>query len=157
MATHLTYQTVKNLKPKWADKDKRYKDKRYSDGLIPGLTLLVKASGRKSWVQRLVVDGKRRDRGLGSFPEVSLAVARERAAENRSRTAEGQSPISGKGFVEPPETPARRRLDGGQTFEDVARATHARLVEQGRINNPKNIDNWLNRAETLPIQQRSET
>ena len=137
MATRLTYQQVKAIKDAG----------RYSDGLVPGLTLLVKASGRKSWVQRLMVVGKRRDLGLGSFPDVSLAAARERATENRSRVAEGQDPISGKGFFAPPKTPARRRLDGVQTFEDVARATHARLVEQGRINNPKNIDNWLNRAK----------
>ena len=105
MATRLTYQQVKAIKDAG----------RYSDGLVPGLTLLVKTSGRKSWVQRLMVVGKRRDLGLGSFPDVSLAAARERATENRSRVAEGQDPISGKGFFAPP----RLQRGGGWTGPDL--------------------------------------
>ena len=47
------------------------------------LYLLVKPTGGKSWVQRLVVNGKRRDIGLGSFKLVTLAEARDKAHENR--------------------------------------------------------------------------
>ncbi len=43
-----------------------------------GLTLIVKASGRRSWAARYIdVDGKRRDKGLGAWPAVSLAEARK--------------------------------------------------------------------------------
>ena len=63
----LTDRKIKTLK---ADE----KDKRYSDGLVPGLQLLVKrGSGRKSWVQRIQFDGNRRDLGLGGYPEIGLA------------------------------------------------------------------------------------
>ena len=44
---------------------------RYSDG--DGLHLFISKAGGKSWVQRITVDGKRRDIGLGGCPAVSLA------------------------------------------------------------------------------------
>ena len=37
----------------------------------------------KSWIQRLTIDGKRHDIGLGSFKLVTLAEARDMAFENR--------------------------------------------------------------------------
>ena len=43
-----------------------------------GLILRVKPTGSKQWVQRLVVKGRRRDIGLGGYPLVSLAEAREK-------------------------------------------------------------------------------
>ena len=54
---------------------------RYADGNT--LFLNVKKSGSKSWVQRVSVDGRRRDIGLGSYPTVSLAKARRLAMANR--------------------------------------------------------------------------
>ena len=55
---------------------------KHADG--GGLTLVVKPTGRRSWVARLTVDGKRRDIGLGAYPGVSLDDARLRAAELRA-------------------------------------------------------------------------
>ena len=46
---------------------------RHGDG--DGLYLYISRSGAKSWVQRIVVDGRRRDIGLGAYPDVSLARA----------------------------------------------------------------------------------
>ena len=54
---------------------------RHGDG--NGLYLVVKPSGAKSWVLRTVVHGRRCDIGLGGFPLVSLAEAREAAFDNR--------------------------------------------------------------------------
>ena len=48
------------------------------------LYLRVGFTGSKSWIQRLTIDGKRRDIGLGSFKLVTLAEAREMAFENRT-------------------------------------------------------------------------
>ena len=67
---------------------------RYGDG--EGLYLNVSNAGTQSWVQRIVVDGQRRDIGLGGFPTVSLAKARELSAENRRLVAEGRTPLSSK-------------------------------------------------------------
>ena len=44
--------------------------------VAPSLYLNVARGGSKSWVQRLVVNGRRRDIGLGSFRKVSLREAR---------------------------------------------------------------------------------
>lgn len=63
---------------------------RYQDGL--GLTLLVKKSGRKSWTQRITINGSRRDMGLGSLRFVTLKQARELARENAKMAAQGRDP-----------------------------------------------------------------
>jgi integrase len=78
--TRLTPLAVKNAKPG-----------RHGDG--KGLYLLVKPSGAKSWVLRVVARGRRQDIGLGSTDWVSLAEARERASALRKHAKEGRSPI----------------------------------------------------------------
>ena len=67
---------------------------RYSDA--GGLHLYVNKAGRKSWVLRITVDGRRRDIGLGGFPSVSLACAREKATDNRTAVAAGRDPVAAK-------------------------------------------------------------
>ena len=49
----------------------------YHDG--HGLILRVTRAGSKQWVQRLRIRGKRRELGLGGYPLVTLAMAREAA------------------------------------------------------------------------------
>ena len=65
---------------------------RYHDG--GGLMLVVKPSGGKSWVQRLTVNGRRRDLGLGSFEFVTLAEARDKAFDNRRAARTGRNPVA---------------------------------------------------------------
>ena len=64
---------------------------RHSDG--KGLYLLVKKTGRKSWVYMWNRNHRRREMGLGGFPDVSLAKAREKAQLARELIADGQDPI----------------------------------------------------------------
>ena len=61
-----------------------------------GLFLLVKPSGARSWVQRLTIGGKRRDLGLGAWPYLSLAEAREIAFDNRRAARRGGDPLAAK-------------------------------------------------------------
>jgi integrase len=63
----------------------------YEDG--SGLRLVVKASGRKSWVWRYQIEGKRRELGLGGFPTVGLKDARIAAAEMRAKIHAGKDPL----------------------------------------------------------------
>jgi integrase len=56
---------------------------RHRDGSVRGLYLVVRDSGSRSWVLRYQLRGRRRDMGLGPYPEVSLADARERALDAR--------------------------------------------------------------------------
>ena len=78
-----------------------------------GLYLLVRPTGSKAWVYRATVDGKRRDIGLGGFPAVGLAKARERAQEHREAVADGRNPI------------AERRRRAVPTFGDAVEAVFA--------------------------------
>lgn len=57
-----------------------------------GLRLVVAQSGGKKWVVRLTLHQKRREFGLGSFPDVSLAEARAKAAQYRKLADEGKNP-----------------------------------------------------------------
>ena len=57
-----------------------------------GLMLRVRARGTRSWVQRLMVHGRRVDIGLGSADLVTLAEARRIAADNRAVARSGGDP-----------------------------------------------------------------
>ena len=80
---------------------------RYCDG--NGLYLQVDPTGARRWVQRLVIRGKSRSIGLGSFGLVSLAEAREQALANRKIARAGGDPLAD-----------RRRAQGMPTFEEAA-------------------------------------
>ena len=56
---------------------------RHMDRTVRGLSLLVWPTGGRSWVLRYQIAGKRREMGLGPYPEVTLAEAREKALDVR--------------------------------------------------------------------------
>ncbi len=58
--------------------------------------LVVTGTGGKSWIQRLTVNGKRRDMGLGSFDFVSLTEARKVAFDNRAAARTGRGLIANR-------------------------------------------------------------
>ena len=118
---------------------------RYGDG--NGLYLRVTQTGTKSWIQRIVVNGRRRDLGLGAYPDVSLADARRLTAANRSAVAAGQDPT------------AKQAPTTQLTFEETARRyfeTHSPSWRSSR-----HTSNWLSRLKrhafphigNIPIQQ----
>ena len=94
---------------------------RHADG--NGLYLFVQPSGTRSWIQRLLVRGGRRELGLGSLALVPLAEAQEKALLNRKLARQGGDPLAEK-----------RRSQGIPTFAEAA----ARLLEQKRAG-------WRNR------------
>ena len=132
MAT-LTAATVKNLR----------EPGRYGDG--DGLYLCIAPTGSKSWVQRIQADGKRRDIGLGGYPAVLLAKARELALENRRRATEGKMPLSAKDRRTATRE-ARTPKAAKPTFEEMARTFHAENTGN-RWASRKAIKNWLQRGE----------
>lgn len=99
---------------------------RHIDGR--GLMLLVKASGARSWVLRYQVAKRRRDMGLGRWPEVTLAMARLRALEARRHIAEGRDPLA-----------ERRRVDR-LMFRDAAEKAIAARRHAWR--NEKHAAQW---------------
>src|SRR5690606_2727112 len=66
----------------------------HAAGGVTGLYLRVASSGARNWILRAVVGNRRRDMGLGGWPDVPLSEARERArAARRKITEEGVDPI----------------------------------------------------------------
>ena len=91
---------------------------RYGDGRgSHGLSLLVKSmkNGRisKSWSQRLIVNGKPTMIGIGSYPLISLAEAREVCLENKKALLKGVDPRAGiPTFREATESVIRLHSEG---------------------------------------------
>ena len=78
---------------------------RHSDGGT--LFLVVEPGGRsRHWVQRLTVEGRRRDLGLGGYPYVGLAEARAAAFANRQVARRGGDPTA---QVRPSKIPTFRK------------------------------------------------
>lgn len=62
-------------------------------GGVAGLYLQVTDSGARSWILRATVGTRRRDIGLGGFPDVTLAGAREAARSARLKIKDGIDPV----------------------------------------------------------------
>lgn len=105
---------------------------RYNDGR--GLMLFIDSAGNRRWVLRVTVDGRRRDLGLGSAEEVSLAEARDRRDEIRRTIRAGVDPLADK-----------KRKRGAKTFEVYARALHKQIL--GEWKNRKHAAQWLSTLE----------
>jgi hypothetical protein len=61
-----------------------------------GRYLQVSPGGGRSWILRYAMAGKRREMGLGPYPTVSLAVARQSATEARALVKARQDPIAAR-------------------------------------------------------------
>ena len=105
---------------------------RHCDG--NGLYLYVQKTGTRSWIQRLVIRGRKRELGLGSVALVSLAEAREQALANRKLARAGGDPLAEK-----------RRSVGIPTFAEAAK----RVVEQKRAGwrSAAHARNWFRTLE----------
>ena len=88
MATNkLTDAAIRRMKPE-------AKTKRYGDG--GGLFLQIEPSGSMRWVFRIYSAGKETMTSFGTYPEVSLSQAREKAAEGRALKRQGINPVDHK-------------------------------------------------------------
>ncbi len=67
---------------------------KYADG--QGLWLCKSKKEAGKWIVRLVIGGRRREMGLGRWPDVSIAEARQQAAEARKQVREGVDPIDAR-------------------------------------------------------------
>ena len=113
---------------------------RHTDGR--GLMLLVKPSGARSWVLRYQKGGRRRDMGLGAWPEVTLAMARDRALEARRLLEAGQDPLT------------EREKTTSVSFKTAAEA----LVETKRSGwrNAKHAPQWTSTLATYAFPSLGE-
>lgn len=106
---------------------------RYADG--HGLYLIVDPGGSKRWVLRTVVQGRRRDIGLGGLSTVSLAEARQKASQMRRMAREGGDPLAER----------RQSRLKVPTFAEGARTVHESRKESWK--NEKHAAQWLSSLE----------
>ncbi|GAA0761110.1 integrase [Erythromicrobium ramosum] len=106
---------------------------RHHDG--DGLFLNVTPTGARSWICRVQKSGRRRDIGLGSAKKVSLAQARQRAAEVRSQVEAGIDPVL-----------QRKKAEGIPTFREAAAAVYAENKKTWK--NKKHRGQWLTSLQT---------
>ena len=69
------------------------KDRIEADG--DGLCLIVRKSGRKTWLVRVWIEGKEKRITLGDYPAISLSTARIRRDEIKSRIRAGLPALGG--------------------------------------------------------------
>ena len=102
----------------------------------PTLYLAVAKGGTKSWVQRLLIDGKRRDIGLGSFPVVTILQARTLAMQNRAALSMGTDPLADRVAIRN----ERQRRANMPTFADLNEAVYKAKAAGWR--SPVTARNW---------------
>lgn len=126
----ITDTKARNIKPD---------DPAIPHGGITGLALHpAQSKGRGKWVLRYVspLTGKRRNAGLGAYPEVSIAEAAKRATAMRIELAEGKDPLEERIKVRVEVT---RTIP---TFKDAAETLHKDLLPGWK--NPKHGMQWIN-------------
>jgi len=80
-----------------------------------GLFLFVNSKGGKWWRFRFFFDGKEKMLSFGTYPEVSLAQARDKAMEARKQVAAGVNPSENRKAIKKAKT-----QKNANTFEVVA-------------------------------------
>lgn len=113
----------------------------YPDGA--GLYLNVTIGGSKSWLYRYMLAGKAHWMGLGGYPDVSLAEAREKAAECRKKVRQGIDPLSAKRQ----QTSAIRASIAKSILFSKAAEQFIDAHKSG-WKNAKHVDQWRNTLET---------
>ncbi len=81
----MKYNTLNQLTAKNLEAGK------HADG--QGLWLVKRSRGAGKWILRSVIFGQRREMGLGPWPDVTIAEAREQAAKARRAIRDGRDPI----------------------------------------------------------------
>lgn len=106
-------------------------------GGVPGLALQVVTTGARTWILRASVGSKRRDIGLGGYPAVTLAGAREAARDKRNKIQEGIDPVE-DGRIKKSSLAAERAA--AMTFSQCAKAFIS--TKQAEWANAKHAAQW---------------
>jgi len=113
-----------------------------------GLYLAVASTGSRSWVLRYKHNGKAHDMGLGGFPDVSLADARELRDKCRRQLRDGLDPIEQRKLAE-----QQRKLEAARsvTFKHCAEQLIA--SHQAGWRNFKHGQQWATRCAITPTRK----
>jgi len=115
-----------------------------SDGGVQGLYFKASSPGKGKWVFRFVSpeSRKRRDMGIGTYPDISLARARETARLHRAALAHGRDPLETKRDNERTVRASAAEL----TLEEATREVHKELTRG--FKNRKHVAQWLTSMES---------
>lgn len=119
-------------------------------GGVAGLHLQVSGTGAKSWILRYTTgevltskSGKpfyrRRDLGLGGYPDVTLEQARNKAREAKEKIEQGIDPIQERHARKSALLASQGKV---KTFDECAIAVHNN--KRIGFKNPKHADQWIN-------------
>ncbi len=125
----LTNLKIQNAKP--GEKPWKLYDER-------GLFLLIQPSGSKLWRFKYRFLGKEKKLALGSYPEVSLKVARQARDKARSQLAEGIDPSREK-----KKRLAAAKLGASNTFKAIGDEYLDRQEKEGRAAVTIKKSRWL--------------
>jgi integrase len=125
----LTDFTIRNSKPASSPQ-------KLADG--GNLYLLVSPAGGKLWRLNYRYLGKQKTVSLGSYPEVTLAMARERALETKKLLASGRDPA-----IQAKLAKITRTIQAGNTFNIVANEYLAKYEREGRAEATVLKARWL--------------
>lgn len=114
-----------------------------SVGNPPGLSLQITPTGARSWILRVKVGTKRRDMGLGAYPGVTLAQARQKAREARASIDAGNDPILTR---ERAQSQLKATQSSAITFEAAARRFITAKTPEWR--NAKHAAQWTATLKT---------
>jgi integrase len=112
-----------------------------ADGTIPGLRLEPGSiKGKGKWILRFVspMTDKRRDMGLGTYPEVGIVEARDLGMAARKLVATGKDPIAEREV----DKANRKAIAEAMTFEQAALKVHEE--QKPGWKNAKHTDQWIN-------------
>lgn len=117
-------------------------------GGVPGLALQVTPNGARAWTLRATIGGRRRDMGLGAYPSVTLAMARDKAREARESIRKGIDPIERQRAA---QSALRAAVASALTFKETAKAYMA--THEAGWKNAKHAQQWRNtlQAYAYPV------
>jgi integrase len=81
-----------------------------------GLRLRIRPNGSKTWILRYRLGGNEMSSGLGTYPKISLQVARTKASEAKGHISKGDNPSTVKRIAK-----ANQIIKGETTFGAIAR------------------------------------
>ncbi|MFO7992993.1 MAG: Arm DNA-binding domain-containing protein, partial [Marinobacter sp.] len=116
---------------------------RYPVGGVSGLLLRITATGSKQWILRVKIGNRRPDMGLGPYPEISLAQARDKAREVKEKIRNGIDPLEEK-----------RALKRSLLAEQISTLTFQKAMEEyirmksKEFRNPRQEKQWTNSLTT---------
>ena len=118
----------------------------FAVGGVTGLYLQITPGGGRSWILRTTVGKARRDIGLGGFPSVTLAQARDKAREARDKVERGIDPVAERLAAKAALVAAAGR---GLTFEVAMDRYLAAKLDAFR--NAKHRQQWGNTLATYAV------